>query len=276
MWSGSGLIPFRSSKQENIGIQKTKYVDMLSAEYVGEEYFDALARKSFFCCMLETDPSTGDQNEYYVLHSLMHDFAKLVSRLYCTRMDNPGFPYVCRHTQHLSVSHGSNLRRISVCFKFLHTLIITNEFCPDEETDHVHGSVLQLLRQLRLLYLDVPSLFHALDGLSNLTQLRYLLLFSCDESHLHKVFNLHHLQVFKLKHFTVTKGNSIHIHNLRCLRCLDVPDIMSSKIHQIGMLTSLQELHGFDMVKNYVQRSKIIGRCKKPFSTQPQKSSKCQ
>ncbi|KAG2621076.1 hypothetical protein PVAP13_3NG223700 [Panicum virgatum] len=265
MWSGSGLIPFSSSKQENIGIEKTKHVNMLSAEYVGEEYFDTLARKSFFFCMLEKDPSTGDQNEYYVLHSLMHDFAKLVSRLYCTRMDNPGFPYVCRHTQHLSVSHGSNLRRISVCFKFLHTLIITNEFCPDEETDHVLGSVLQLLRQLRLLYLDVPSLFHALDGLSNLTQLRYLLLFSCDESHLHKVFKLHHLQVFKLKHFTVTKGNSIHMHNLRCLRCLDVPDNMSSKIHQIGKLTSLQELHGFDMVKNYFQRSKSLGDVRSLF-----------
>jgi len=50
---------------------------MLSAEYVGEEYFDALARKSFFCCMLETDPSTGDQDKYYVLHNLMHDSLKV-------------------------------------------------------------------------------------------------------------------------------------------------------------------------------------------------------
>jgi len=40
---------------------------------------------------------------------------------------------------------------------------------------------------------------------------------------------------------------------------------MSSKIHQIGRLTSLQELHGFEMVKNDVQRSKSLGNLRSLF-----------
>ncbi|OEL35870.1 hypothetical protein BAE44_0003111, partial [Dichanthelium oligosanthes] len=67
------------------------------------------------------------------------------------------------------------------------------------------------------------------------------------------------LQVFKLKHFTTKEANCSDIYNLHSLRCLHVPDNMSSKINQIGRLTSLQELHCFDVVEKDGQRLGELG-----------------
>ncbi|CAL4892002.1 unnamed protein product [Urochloa decumbens] len=247
MWTASGVIP-SSLKQEKIDVQN-----------VGEEYFDVLTRKSFFCCMLETKPSNGDQKEYYVLHSLMHDLAEVVSQGECARVDNSDFHNVSYTTRHLSIANGSVLGAIRGNFQLLRTLIITNEFCLDQKTEFVLRDVLESSRHLRLLYLDVPSLFHAFQGIGRLTHLRYLFLFSCDESHLRKVFKLYHLQVFKLKYFTGKEADCSDIHNLHCLRCLHAPDNMSSKIHQVGSLITLQELSGFDVTNNDGQRLAALG-----------------
>ncbi|CAL4899020.1 unnamed protein product [Urochloa decumbens] len=268
MWTGSALMSSSPLKQENIGRQKTKDLDLLSAGDIGEQYFDALARKSFFCCILETEPSTGEQKEYHVLPSLLHDLAQLVSLSECARVDNGDFHNVSYATRHLSIARGSDLGVISgqshLISNFLsfHTLIITNEFPLDQETEIALGNILECSRNLRLLYLDVPSLFHALDRITRLTHLRYLFLFSCGESHLHEVFKLCHLQVFKLKYFTAKEADCRDIYNLSFLRCLHVPDNISSNIHQIGRLTTLQELHGFKVVGNDGQRLSELGNLK--------------
>ncbi|CAN6334151.1 unnamed protein product [Urochloa humidicola] len=248
MWISSGVIPFSSLKQEKISIQN-----------VGEEYFDALARKSFFCCMLETEPSNGDQKEYYVLHSLMHDLAEVVSQGECARVDNGDFHDVSNTTRHLSIANGSVLGLLRGNFQLLRSLVLTNEFVLDQECERVLGDVLESSRHLRLLYLDVPSLLHSLDGVGRLTHLRYLFLFSCDQSHLREVFKLYHLQVFRLKHFIGKEADCSDIHNLRRLQCLHAPDNMSSKIHQVGSLIALQELYGFDVTNNDGQRLTALG-----------------
>ncbi|KAL6622757.1 hypothetical protein ACP70R_032636 [Stipagrostis hirtigluma subsp. patula] len=281
MWTGSGLIRFSSSKQENIGLQKTKYVDLSNAEDVGEEYFDALARKSFFCCMLETESSSGDQKEYFVLHDLLHDLAELVSRGECARVDGGDLSNVWEGIRHLSIADCCDLKVTSryleeasrnnslnnephTRFQFLRSLIIEfslgqNTESLDQNTELVLGEFLKGSTCLRLLYLGVSSMFHALDNISSLTHLRYLFLLSCHESHLHKVFKLYHLQVFKLEYFTAKEADCTEIYNLCCLHCLHVPDSISSNIRQIGRLTSLQEVHGFQAVENDGQRLKALG-----------------
>lgn len=273
MWAASRLIPFSSLKQKNIGLHKTKHADLLSSEVVGVEYFDALVRKSFFIRMLETEPFSGDQKEYYILHNLMHDLAELVSQGECVRVDSGDLHNISYKTRHLSIAHFSNL--VAMCNHqeifssrydenplYLRTLIIQSEFAIDKEAEIFLGKFLKSSRHLRLLYLGVPSLFHALDSVPSLIHLRYLFLFSCDESHLHKLFGLYHLQVFKLEYFTGKEANCTAIHNLRFLRCLHVPDNMSSYIHQIGRLTSLQELHGFEVVEKDGQRLSSFGSLK--------------
>ncbi|CAD6270014.1 unnamed protein product [Miscanthus lutarioriparius] len=273
MWAASILIPFSSLKQKNIGLHKTKHADLLSSEVVGEEYFDALVRKSFFIHMLETEPSSGDQKEYYILHNLMHDLAELVSHGECVRVDSGNLHNISYKTRHLSIAHFSNL--VAMCNHqeilssrydenplYLRTLIIQSEFAIDKEAEIFLGKFLKSSRHLRLLYLGVPSLFHALDSVPSLIHLRYLFLFSCDESHLHKLFGLYHLQVFKLEYFTGKEANCTAIHNLRFLRCLHVPDNVSSYIHQIGRLTSLQELHVFEVVEKDGQRLSSLGSLK--------------
>jgi hypothetical protein len=115
-------------------------------------------------------------------------------------------------------------------------------------------------RSLRLLYLGMPSMSHVLDSLPSLIHLRYLFLFSCDEFQLQKVFKLYHLQVLQLEYLIGKKVNCTGIQNLYCLRCLHVPDNMSSSIHQIGRLTVLQELHGFEIVEKGRQRLTALGK----------------
>ncbi|CAL4906375.1 unnamed protein product [Urochloa decumbens] len=273
MWICSGLIPFSPLRPDDIGSEKGKDADLLSAYDIAGKYFDALVKKSFFCCMLETEPYDEDQKEYYVLHGLMHDLAQFVSQGECARVDNGDFSSVVMPTiRHLSIAQcsdsgtiGSNLRSI-IKFAFLRTFIIQIDFCPDQEVQSLLGDVLGSLKHLRLLYLDVPSLFHTLERVSSLTQLRYLFLFSCDESQLRKVFRFCRLQVFKLKHFTTKEENCSDIYNLHySLRCLHIPDNMSSKIHQIGRLTLLQELHCFDAVDKDGQSLGDLGSIRNLF-----------
>uniref|UniRef100_A0A0E0FCI2 NB-ARC domain-containing protein n=1 Tax=Oryza meridionalis TaxID=40149 RepID=A0A0E0FCI2_9ORYZ len=240
MWIGSGLIPLSSLGKNDVDL--------------GEQYFAALAKKSFFCSMLETESSNGDQKEYYVLHSLMHDLAQFVSRGECARVDNDDFRNVMPTTRHLSVVHCGSLNQIPP-LENLRTLIIQSESYLDEEAEYALQDVLMMSVRLRLLYLYVPSLSHALHELGTLTHLRYLFLFSCDRSLISLVHRLYHLKVLKINYFTDKEEYFSCIHNLRSLHCLHIPEnIMLSKILNIRMLTRLQQLHVFGIAENDGQR----------------------
>ncbi|KQJ86585.1 putative disease resistance protein RGA4 [Brachypodium distachyon] len=271
MWVCSGLIPFVSSKPGDIGLPfaspkpgdsgfpRTENFSLPNPEDVGQQCFRVLTRKSFFCRVLGRDPSNGDQKEYYVLHRIMHYFAEFVSQGECARINGYFRNYFMESSirleiQHLSIDHFSNITEHNIkyligTFWRLRTLIIRSETCLDQQTEVLLEKWLGKLAGLRLLYLDVPSLSHALVGVSNLTQLRYLFLFSCDGYHIQKAFKLYHLQVFKLNYLTGKEAGFHGIYNLHSLRCLHVPDNMLSNIHDVGRLTSLQELRGFDVME---------------------------
>uniref|UniRef100_A0A0E0BT98 Uncharacterized protein n=1 Tax=Oryza glumipatula TaxID=40148 RepID=A0A0E0BT98_9ORYZ len=258
MWISSGLIPYRSSEQDDSGLRHKEDGYLVSAEDVGEQYFTALVRKSFFFHKLETDPSDENMREYYLLHSLMHDCAQFISQNECARVDDGNFQHVKSTTTHLSIASCDNLTEIP-CLRHLRTLIIQSKFCLDEEAEIKLEGVLQSSKRLRMLYLDVSSLSHALDRISDLTQLRYLFLFSCGMSHIQRVFKLYRLQVFKLNYFTGKEANLDGIQNLRSLRCLHVPHRMLSKGLQIGISTTLQELHVFEVAENDGHKLSALG-----------------
>lgn len=273
MWVCSGLIPFASPKPGDICLQRTDNVSLLNPEDVAQQCFAALARKSLFCRVLEKDPCHGDHTEHYVLHSLIHALAQMVSLGECANVHNDSFrsplemgfhnDHILWFARHLSITHSRNINQDSILlirkFNRLRTLIIRSEYCLREETGVLLQNALGNIKGLRLLYLDVPSLSHALVSVSSLTHLRYLFLFSCDGSHLHIAFRLYHLQVFKLRYLTAKEADFNGICNLRCLRCLHVPDDMSSKIYHIGRLTSLKDLHGFDVLENDGRRLNALG-----------------
>uniref|UniRef100_A0A0D9XZS2 Uncharacterized protein n=1 Tax=Leersia perrieri TaxID=77586 RepID=A0A0D9XZS2_9ORYZ len=236
MWISSGL-PISSLRQGGG-----------CAEDVGEEYFNTLVRKFIFFRMLQVDLD-GNLKEHYAMHSLMHDCAVFVSRYECARVDDDCFQHVQPATVHLFVSYCGNLAGLSN-LAHLRTLIIQGEFDLDQEAEHMLGNLLSNSKHLRMLYLDVPSLSHALDIISGLSQLRYLFLYSCGKSHLQRIFELNHLQVFHLKYFTSKEEDLVGIQISHSLRCLHIPDSIVSKILQMGMPTTLQELHGFEVAEN--------------------------
>lgn len=157
-------------------------------------------------------------------------------------------------TRHLSVVHCGSLNQISR-LKNLRTLIIQSESYLDEEAEYALQDVLMMSVRLRLLYLYVPSLSHALHKLGTLTHLRYLFLFSCDRYLIILVHRLYHLKVLKINYFTDKEEYFSCIPNLRSLHCLHAPEnIMSSKILNTRMLTRLQQLHVFSIAENDGQR----------------------
>lgn len=95
LWMGSGLIQL-SADEDQI------------PEDVGEHYLGILTRKSFFeLCSTEFSGMSdcGEfSHEYYVLHDLLHDLGRTVSKKECIRISSDDYGSIPRTVRHAIIT----------------------------------------------------------------------------------------------------------------------------------------------------------------------------
>ena len=117
MWMGSGLISQHASGSQTF-------------EDIGEQILVQLNKKSFFDLKTREEITFGGtEQEYYVMHDLMHDLARNVSTGECARITHPAMfkddNCTVRHMCIANIHSFSvdEVRKISN-FKYLRTIII--------------------------------------------------------------------------------------------------------------------------------------------------------
>lgn len=238
LWMGSGLIQL-SADEDQI------------PEDVGEHYLRTLTRKSFF--ELHSQESSdmshhGDFSlEYYVMHDLLHDLGRTVSKKECIRTSSDDYgsiPRTVRHAKITVVNHTSFMD-FSVLKKLRTLLISFDETIQKRDQWIVLEKVLKVATKLRVLHVQRSSLFKLPDAFGNLTHLRYL----CHSGPRKEVakysfwcplYKLYHLQRIELNRCLLL---SCRLQNLVNLRYLFFSGNLIGFPPYFGHLTSLQELN---------------------------------
>ncbi|MQL96344.1 hypothetical protein Taro_029020 [Colocasia esculenta] len=234
-------------------------------EHTGSAYFDDLCQRSFF----QTHEYFDD---YYIMHDLIHDFAKNVFTEGC-RMDvsdtgdgtsseeirhpedGTSFEEIHHLSFHCNGTEPPEFKRL-LNFKKLRTLMLesnaTNDIiCP-------HMDVLAKFKYLRLLVLDDYKLTEFPDSIRHLKSLRYLDILRTQISALPElVCDLVNLQFLKLPHHCALPERMNKLINLRFIKTYGE---RVSQFEGIGRLTSLQ---GHYICRNKVRREGDLGlrRC---------------
>jgi NB-ARC domain/Rx N-terminal domain len=232
MWMASGFIRKRSCKEERL-------------EDIGEEYFNHLLRKSFFEYLRYKNG--------YIMHDLMHDLAKNVSKGECCRVEsNDKLIIIPRTAQHVSV-YEDEIGRI-FDLSNLRTLVITTSqnkpFVDLTKFVLPYGS---LKKTLRLLVIHGYRSCELSEEIGCLIHLRFLsvkLINVRKQSFRyllpHSIWKLHHLQVLEMNEGTFSPDYSgiqtTGITSLVNLRYMSLPHQMMQNINEVHKLTSLQEL----------------------------------
>ncbi|KAJ3709257.1 hypothetical protein LUZ61_012962 [Rhynchospora tenuis] len=240
MWVASGFIRQQSGLEER-------------PEDIGEEYFNHLLRKSFF---EQRNGYDGEKN--YILHDLMHELARNVSKGECFRADpNSKLIDIPSTAKHVSLPD-YEIERI-FHLRNLRTLIITmppwNEM-PSWYDMHAykdrfvfsHG----LLKEtLRVLIIDVKRSYELPKEIDRLVHLRFLKVNvgsgSLISNSIYKLYHLQVLELFRGMHVNTDYSGveTIGMANLVSLRYIHLPDEMMKNIRGVHTLTSLQELTFF-------------------------------
>ncbi|CAM0952055.1 unnamed protein product [Alopecurus aequalis] len=223
-------------------------------EDVCQEFFDELVSASFLQLRVKEELY---EEEFYIVHDLLHDLAEKVAGSDCFRIDNGWTGEVPRDVRHLFVETGNGWAIIDkiVKLKKLRTLIIlagqNNNNIISEETIK---KVFTKLRKLRVLdmrsEMDTSYKLSFPDSFGNLKHLRYLSFFSrgglAALTLPGTIAKLYHLQVLSFSgcHNLVlsSKEDMTNLTNLRILKPVPV-------IPNIGRMTCLQELGLFRVMK---------------------------
>ncbi|KAJ3682306.1 hypothetical protein LUZ60_014879 [Juncus effusus] len=210
-------------------------------EDVAGEYFDQLARKSFF----QLDDGKSDQ---CCVHDLLHDLARCVSQGECLRITDGVAINIPRTVRHLWIQNGNNctLRQIHNLNK-LQTLVI-GSIDHDWDEELKFKEILASVKRLRILVLCGVKKHKVPSSIGDLIHLRFLFI---DGSwilgeQLRSLDRLYHMEVLTVwSHSDIKKSETEGICNLVNLRYIKFP----WKFPWIGKLTSLKKLDCFD-VKN--------------------------
>jgi hypothetical protein len=236
MWMGSGLIPQIKDEKER-------------PEDIGEKYVWQLARKSFFDLVPTTHPYSNYYKQYYIIHDLLHDLARNVSFGECLRLDSGGCIHDMHTIRHLWIANFSKLTVEDVTaissFKSLRTLVIENSSGIDNIHITALEKVVQILTSLRLLSLKGIPMFCFAERANK--HLRYVSFSGMAE--VHGLSKLYHLQVLIAgKRIVIASEQLKKLGNLSNLRYVSYGTNGFGEFH-VGGLTSLQELHNFQIIK---------------------------
>ncbi|VAH36731.1 unnamed protein product [Triticum turgidum subsp. durum] len=250
-------------------------------EETGCEYLNNLVNLGFFQQVEKQQDEDGRLEEefspgcqiWYSMCGLMHDFARMVSRTECATIDglqcNKMFPTI----HHLSIVTGSaynkdwhgniprnekfeeNLRNKVISVSKLRTVVVLGHF--DSFFVELFHDIFCKAQNLRLLQVSPPPtyLFHVPAASTDFNSFRCSL---ANPLHVHYLkLELHgtvpqvlstffHLQVFDVgSNMNTSLPNGLH--NLVSLRHLIAQKRAYSSIASIGNMTSIQELHDFEV-----------------------------
>ncbi|XP_044318214.1 putative disease resistance protein RGA3 [Triticum aestivum] len=227
---------------------------------IAYRYINDLLQLSF----IEKVPS---QDDHYVVHDLLHDFAESVSNGEHFRIEDKLQVCVPRNVRHLYVSASSIsevywiLQEFTELKKNLRSLIIckaeegaSQKRIPSSTFNYGLGQTLQELRSLRVLVLHNPDGILP-DKIDHLKHLRYLnihgsMRFINVPESLFKLYHLHGLSLQTHQDRIVEKELQEGLSRLTQLRYLKAPKKIISGIEWIGKLRSLQELEEYKVKSN--------------------------
>jgi NB-ARC domain/Rx N-terminal domain len=231
MWIASGFVRKQSYPGNKL-------------EDIGREYFNHLLRKSFF----EQQSMSPD---YYVMHDLMHDLARNVSKGECCRVEPNGKADIIPSTaRHVSV-HECDVERI-FNLRNLRTLKIASSEAHVNIGHYVlpNGA---LKKTLRLLIIEGSSRCKLPEEIGCLIHLRFLKVYvgfvvqSYRYLLRNSIYKLHHLQVLSLLggnfHSDYEDVETTGMINLVSLRYMKLPNQIMQNIHGVHRLTSLRKLN---------------------------------
>ena len=141
---------------------------------VGETYFDELLSRSFF-------QQSGGSNSSFVMHDMIHDLARFVSRNFCLTLDVEGQDKISERTRHISYIH----QQFDVSKRFdpllkthklrtFQSLPMSSYWINSNLADKVLHDLLPTFECLRVLSLSFYDITHLPDSFGNLKHLRYL------------------------------------------------------------------------------------------------------
>uniref|UniRef100_A0A0D3G0I0 NB-ARC domain-containing protein n=1 Tax=Oryza barthii TaxID=65489 RepID=A0A0D3G0I0_9ORYZ len=243
IWIAQGFVEKSSEKLERKGV----------------EYLEELVNSGFFQQVKSMRSSSKD----FVMHDLMHDLARMVSKTECATIDSSEWKELASSIRHLSivtdsVYHEDKYGKISRNEEFekrllnvrsrskLRTLVLIGKYDP-----HFFQSFREAFKEaqhLRLLHITstYDDFGSFLSRLVNSTHLRYLRLENDEFGALPQALsNCYHLQVLDIGSCGIPSSIPIDINNLVNLRHLVGEDVVFSRIACIGNMTSLQELTNF-------------------------------
>jgi hypothetical protein len=216
-------------------------------EDAGSDNFDDLVDRSFF----------QKDEHYFIVHDLIHDVARVVSRRECLTVDGSDLQEVFSSVRHIGIwteliCNEQKLDQIhdDVFLTRLESLMLVGVY--DENISKKIVKILEKLHYIRVLRISAMP-FNAeilLSSVKKFIHLRYLeLRFDSD---LHKplpdaICKLYHLQVLDVRHWRGLDDLPKGMSNLINVRYLFVPGSGSlhSNIYRVGQLKFLQELKEF-------------------------------
>ncbi|XP_020535356.1 putative disease resistance RPP13-like protein 1 isoform X2 [Jatropha curcas] len=187
-------------------------------EEVGDDYFQELVSRSFF-------QRSSDYRSCFIMHDLINDLAKNVSREFCSRLEGEDSCKITKKTRHLSYvrAEDDSSKKFEGIYEaqLLRTFLLVEWSCIDNE---VINDLLLKFRKLRVLSLSQYRSVAALPkSIGYLKHLRYLNLSTASIKSLPEIVSiLYNLQTLILHECTNLAVLPDSIGNLKHLRHLDL------------------------------------------------------